>query len=120
MARGKSLAWRLILVQLGTTMVMALVILPLGTEQAWSGFAGGMVAVVANGFFALRVFAPYRAQQPERLVGSFYGAELGKLILTGALFAGAFLWIQPLSAGALFGTFLVVQFLPPLAVHYLE
>lgn len=114
------LAQRLLLAQFAVSLVLGLSFLPLGEEHAWSGLAGGMIAVVANGFFAFRVFAPYRAQQPERMVAGFYGAELAKLILTGAMFAGAFLWIRPLSAAALFGGYLVVQLLPPLAAHYLE
>jgi ATP synthase protein I len=120
MARDKGLPRRLLLAQLAATLALALMLLPLGSKHALSGFAGGMIALVANGFFVTRVFAPYRAQQLERMVGSFYGAELGKLILTGLLFAGAFLWIRPLSAVALFGSFLVIQVLSPLVAHFLE
>ena len=120
MARGKGLTRRLLLVQIAATLALALLLLPLGVKRAVSGFAGGMIALVANGFFATRVFAAYRAQQLERMVGSFYGAELGKLVLTGLLFAGAFLWIRPLSAVALFGSFLFIQVLSPLVAHFLE
>ena len=120
MARDKGLAYRLLMVQLAAALIVALMLLPLGFKHAYSGLAGGMIALIANGFFATRVFVPYRAQQLERMVGSFYGAELGKLILTGLLFAGAFLWIRPLSAVALFGGFLVIQMLSPLAAHFLE
>ena len=120
MARDRGLAYRLLLVQFTAALALPLMLLLLGPKYAWSGLAGGMIALVANGFFAARVFGPYRAQQPERMVGSFYGAELGKLILTGLMFAGAFLWIRPLSAASLFGGFLLIQMLSPLAAHFLE
>jgi ATP synthase protein I len=120
MARDRGLTRLLLLVQLAATLVLALMLLPLGAKHAFSGLAGGMIALAANGFFATRVFAAYRAQQLERMVGSFYGAELGKLILTGLLFAGAFLWIRPLSAVALFGSFLLIQMLSPLVAHFFE
>ncbi len=37
-----------------------------------------------------------------------------KLVLVGGLFAAAFVWIEPLSAGALFGAFLVIHLIPSL------
>ena len=71
MARDKGLPRRLLLAQLAATLALALMLLPLGSKHALSGFAGGMIALVANGFFVTRVFAPYRAQQLERMVGNF-------------------------------------------------
>ena len=75
---------------------------------------GGLIAAVASAFFASRVFADYRAQNPQRLLLRWYAAELMKLALIGGLFAAAFLWIEPLSAGALFGAFLVIHLIPSL------
>jgi len=83
-----------------------------GPVQAYSALVGGLTAAVANGFLASRVFADYRAQDPQRLLLRWYGAELMKLALVGALLAAAFVWIEPLSVGALFGAFLVIHLIP--------
>jgi ATP synthase protein I len=105
-------AKRIIVAQLGATLTAALLLLPLGQVHALSGLAGGAIATLGNAWFAVRVFAGYRAQQPERLLGRFYGAELQKLLLVGSLFAVAMIWMRPLSAVALFGVFMLVQLVP--------
>ena len=110
-------AWRLVGLQLATALAAAGMLIAVGWTHAWSGLIGGLIATLANGLFALRIFVGYRAQEPGRLLGRMYGAELQKLVLTGALFAGAIIWVEPLSAVALFGVFLLVQVLPVLLAH---
>jgi ATP synthase protein I len=99
-----------------TALVLALVMLLVGPVYAYSALAGGMIAAVANALFAGRIFADYRAQEPQLLLMRLYGAELLKLVLVGVLFGGAYLWIEPLSPGALLGAFLVVYLVPPVIV----
>lgn len=113
-------AWRLVSFQLTISLVASLILIIPGWLHAWSGLIGGFIATAANAYFALRVFAHYRAQDPAKLLGRFYGAEFQKLLLTGLLFAAAILWVKPLSAGALFGVFLLVQLSPVLIAHRLE
>ena len=113
-------AWRLVSFQLVISLVASLVLIVPGWVHAWSGLIGGLIAAAANAFFVLRVFAHYRAQDPGKLLGRFYGAEFQKLLLTGVLFAAAILWVKPLSAGALFGVFLLVQLSPVLIAHRLD
>jgi ATP synthase protein I len=119
-AAGKRYALRLVSLQIAVSVVTALALLPVGTAHAWSGFAGGMIAAVSNGFLAARIFVPYKAQQTDRLLGGLYAAEMAKLLLVGLLFAGVILWVDPLSVAALFGVFLLVQILPVLATRFLE
>ena len=114
---NSSQAYRLISAQLVTTLISALLLIFLGWVHVWSGLVGGMIATLTNAVFAARVFVRYRAQDPTRLLGRFYGAELIKLALTALLFAGVFIWLEPLSPGALFGVFLLVQITPMLVVH---
>ncbi|HHH38603.1 MAG TPA: F0F1 ATP synthase assembly protein I [Sedimenticola sp.] len=113
-------AGRIIIAQLLATLVAALLLLAAGRVYALSALAGGTIATLANGWFALRVFAGYRAQRPERLLGRFYGAELQKLLLVAVLFAGVMLWLRPLSAAALFGTFMLVQLVPVLVSQLMD
>ena len=115
---GKSDAFRLIQAQFVAALLAALLLLPLGWVDIYSGLIGGMIAMLANAYFAARIFARYRAQDPARITGRFYGAELQKLILTGLLFAAAILWVRPLSIGALLGVFLFVQIVPMLVSHF--
>ena len=115
-----SQAYRLISAQLVTTLIAALLLILFGWVHVWSGLIGGLIATLTNAVFAARVFVRYRAQEPARLLGRFYGAELIKLVLTALLFAGVFIWLEPLSPGALFGVFLLVQITPMLAVQILD
>ena len=117
---NKSQAYRIILGQLAATLLAALVLLALGPVHAWSGLLGGVIATLANAIFAARVFARYRAQEAAELLGRIYRAELQKLVLTGFLFAGVIIWVEPLSAGALFGVYLLVQLVPLLVSHFLD
>jgi ATP synthase protein I len=120
MPAGKSLAFRMVGAQLAASLLLALLLLFVGWVHAWSAFAGGLISALGNGFAAARIFAPYRAQEPGRLVGRFYAAELGKLVLSGLLFAAALLWIEPLSVGALFGGFMAIQMVPMLVARFLQ
>ena len=117
---GRHRAWKIILWQVGATLVVALPLAVLGREHLWSGLAGGAIATLGNALFLLRVFVPYRAQEPGRLLGGIYGAELQKIILIALLFAAAITWLQPLSPIALFGVFFVVQVMPVIMASFLS
>ncbi|MES9906055.1 MAG: ATP synthase subunit I [Sedimenticola sp.] len=116
--RDKRQAVRVVAIQFAVAAAISTLLLFFaGWEDAYSGFAGGVIALLGNAWFAFRVFVNYRAQEPGKLVARFYIAELQKLVVTAVLFAAAVIWITPLSAGALFGVFLLVQFVPMLAAH---
>jgi ATP synthase protein I len=112
----RSLDERLVRKILLTQVVMALMlaaglVIP-GPVYASSGLIGGAIAAVANGVFAFWVFRPYGAQHSGKLLSRFYGAELLKMAIIAVAFLGTFLWVEPLSAGALFGCFIVVHLVP--------
>ena len=115
---NKSQAYRVILAQLITAILAALLLLVIGRVEAYSGLLGGLTAMFANGVFAVLVFVRYQAQDPANLVARFYGAELLKLGVTGILFAGAILWVEPLSIGALLGTYLLTAIGPLLVSNF--
>jgi len=112
-ADGKRRVKRLVSMQFFVALILALGLLLVDPVYAYSSLAGGLIAAVANAAFARRVFADYRAQEPQLLLMRLYGAELLKLVLVGVLFAGVYLWIEPLSPGALLGAFLIVYLVPP-------
>jgi F0F1-type ATP synthase assembly protein I len=100
--------------QAALTLLLAAGLAVTGAEHGYSALIGGGIAAVANGLFALWVFQPYRAQQPGHVVARMYSAELVKLAFVALAFVGVFLWVEPLSAAALFGCFLVVHLVPAL------
>jgi ATP synthase protein I len=63
-----------------------------------------MICTLPNAFFAWRLFGARVAPDPSA-VYAFYRAEIGKLILTGALFALAFWALKELNVLVLFLTF---------------
>lgn len=83
--------------------------LPFGGSLALSALIGAGSCLAANGLFAVSVFRGYRAQDPERIVQRFYGAELAKIVVILALFAVAFATIDGLSVPVVLGTYVVAQ-----------
>ncbi|VAX10445.1 hypothetical protein MNBD_GAMMA26-202 [hydrothermal vent metagenome] len=111
---NKSQARKAVLAQLVMVTVLSALAGLVSMDHLSSALAGGLIATTANAFFSFWVFADYRAQHPNKLLGRLYGAEIAKLILVGLMFAGAVQLIVPLSGSALFGAFLCVYLMPGL------
>ncbi len=75
---------------------------------AYSAFLGGAIAVVANGYFAMKVLARTGALAARQIVRTFYIAEAVKLLLSAVLFILVFVFI-PVRPLPLFLTYVVVQ-----------
>ncbi len=113
---GNSQIRTIIVLQFGASIVIGLSLLAFGKSIALSGLTGGLIAASANGLFAYRSFRRYRAQEPGRIVGQMFGAEIQKLILTGFLFWLTIVTIESVSIGVLLGVYLVIQVAIPLIV----
>ncbi|MGB5451796.1 MAG: ATP synthase subunit I [Sedimenticolaceae bacterium] len=110
-------AQRILVAQAVATLVLTLVGLIFGPREGLFAFLGGATATGANALFAYWVFGRYRADQPGKLVGQFYGGELLKLAFVAIAFAAMIKLLDPFSPLALFGAFFVVQVLPPLLAN---
>ena len=110
-------AKRILVAQIIVTLVVTLVGLIFGPREGLFAFVGGATAVTANALFAYWVFGRYRAGEPGKLVGQFYGGELLKLVFIALAFAAVIIWLDPIRPLALFGAFFVVQVLPPLLAN---
>jgi len=110
-------AKRILIAQVVATLVVTLAGLIFGLREGLFAFIGGATAVSANALFAYWVFGRYRAGEPGKLVGQFYGGELLKLAFIAMAFAAVIKLLDPLSPLALFGAFFVVQVLPPLLAN---
>jgi ATP synthase protein I len=117
---GNSQIRIIVALQFGAAIAVGLVLLVLGKTIALSGFIGGLIAAVANGFFAYRSFTHYRAQDPQKIAGRMFGAEIQKLIITGLMFGLTIVTISSLSIGTLLGCYLFVQVAVPLIVLVLQ
>lgn len=103
---------KILLAQVVMTLMLAAGLMIPGSVYAWSGLIGGTIAAIANGVFAFWVFRPYSAQHTGKLLSRLYGAELLKMAIVAVAFLGTFLWVEPLSAGALLGCFMAVYLVP--------
>jgi ATP synthase protein I len=117
---GNSQIRTIVALQFGAALMIGLILLAFGKTIALSGVIGGLIAAVANGYFAHRSFTRYRAQDPQKIAGRMFGAEIQKLIITGVMFGLTIVTISPLSVGALLGCYLFVQVAVPLIVLVIE
>lgn len=114
---GKERIIGYLLTQLAATVLIFVSLLIFDGTLAWSSLAGGLIATVATGWFAVKIFAGGSKSGPENgpvTVRQLYWGELNKLVLTAALFVIAFVFIRPVSAAALLGTYFIVHITPSL------
>lgn len=84
----KSIAYRIVLAQLGIALVLAAVCLAAwGRSTAVAALAGGAIGVVTNLYVALRVFGNGVVRPAPQVLRRFYSAEAVKFALTFGLFA---------------------------------
>ena len=110
---------RILLIQLVATIALSVALLALDSVYAWSGLAGGLIATLANAYFAWKVFAKQQESEPEQILATYYRAEVSKIILTVMLFTGAIVMIKPLSMIPLIGVYLFNTIIPWL-VSYVD
>ena len=79
---------------------------------AYSAFAGGMISVIANAFFAFRLFSDKGSWQPGNLAATVYRGAIGKFLLSIAMFIMVVVLLKPLNVVALFVAYLWVQVSP--------
>jgi ATP synthase protein I len=101
-------------IQLAFCPILIAFALPFGSSVALSVLVGAGTCLLANALLAAWVFGDYRAQNPERLVMRFYGAEVAKIALILGLFGAAFAALDGLNVPALLGAYFVNQVIPTL------
>lgn len=79
-----------VLVPAGITLVVALAAGFAGRAEALSALAGGLVVAVANAYSTWRVFSGTEDETGPQALATLYRAEVGKLLMMGALFAAVF------------------------------
>ncbi|MBK1721802.1 ATP synthase subunit I [Thiocystis violacea] len=102
-------AKRILKIQFLLGLFLAFAALPFGVPVAISVLIGAGTCVLANAMLVGWVFREYRAQQPERLLARFYGAEAAKIVLIVGVFAVAFATLDDLNIAALLAAYFLVQ-----------
>ena len=105
----KTVALQLCMAVLLSTVALLLI----GEEIALSVLTGATISLLANAYFAAKVFRFSGARHSHEIAKSFYSAEAGKFAITVVLFAITFKWLEflkePRNAGALLLAFFFVQ-----------
>jgi len=101
-----------VLAQLIATLVLSVALLIIGYEVAYSALAGGLIATLANGWFALKVFRIKPNETAETLLATFYVGEIYKFVFTGAMFIIAFVVIETLNVVAFLGLYFLIHMTP--------
>ncbi len=115
-ARGRSLGWRLLRLQvLAVAAVLLLAAGLSGREGALSALAGGVTCLVPQAFFAWRSGQVRGGRQARRFVMNLYRAEAGKFGLTVALLAMIFVAVPPSNPISFFSAYVAAQLMPWLA-----
>ena len=119
-------ALRFIVVQFVVTLVVTAALLIVDYTIAYSALVGGLIAALANAWFALKVFRGSSTsglneagldqagsnQTAETILATFYVGEIYKFLFTGAMFIMAFVLIKPISVVALLITYFLVHMTP--------
>lgn len=103
------------------TLLTSAALLPFfGLVTAYSALAGGIISVLSNAFFAVRLFSNKGSWQAGHLAAITYRGIIGKLFLTIALFILAVVLLKPLNPAAFFAAYLWIQISPALIAGVLK
>ena len=94
-------------VQLFLMLFVASFCLFKGVVAAYSAISGGLICLIPGLIAAMRM--TMKIGQDNDGLATVVMGELGKLVLTIALFLVAFAFIEPLDAMSFFGTFVTLQ-----------
>lgn len=92
--------------------IPAILLVVADLNVAVSALCGGMIATLANAFLAAKLFSTTISWRPEHLATTVYWGEIGKILLTGAMFLLALLLLDSLNVVAMFASYLLVQLAP--------
>jgi len=109
---SKKQAFALIKAQFLITLLISALSLFFDLVIAYSALTGGLIAAVANAWFAYKVFRVSPENAATTMLTSVYSGEIYKIILTSALFICAFVLIKPISAVTLLITYFFVHMTP--------
>ena len=109
---------RIVLIQFTASLVAGFLGWIVEQSLAPSILAGALIASSTNAYFAWKVFSKQKEVKSSEILSTYYGAEVGKIILTVMLFVAAFNALKPLNVVALMCAYLLITIIPVLASFY--
>ncbi len=109
---SKKQARRFISAQLIVTLVLSFLFLGYNWIACYSALTGGLIATLANAWFALKVFSINRVDKPAALLTAFYVGEIYRFLLTGSLFVMVFVLIKPVNIVVFITIYFLVHMTP--------
>ncbi len=106
-------ALRVVIAQLIVTLALAALAFTVSVAAATAVFVGGLISVIANGYFALKMFSHSGASAAKVIVQDFYMGEAGKIAITALGFILVLKWFPGLPVAFVMG-----GFVGALAVHW--
>ena len=106
---------RIVFIQFAASLIAGLLSLLINESWALSVLTGAMIASLSNAYFAWKVFSRQKETESAQILTTYYGAEVGKIILTVMLFVAAFNAIKPLNVVAMMGAYLIITLIPVIA-----
>lgn len=101
--------FKVLVVQALVTIGLAVVFLiGKNVNAGFCALLGGLIALLPNIYFALKTFRYFGAQSAMAITLSLWSGEMGKYVLTAALFVLVFLAIKPTDLIALFISYFIV------------
>ncbi len=103
---GRTVANRLLVIQVLIAIVCSLAFLLIDFKAAYSAFIGGIICVVPNLVFVIYAYRFGGARAAKKIASSFYRGEALKILLTALMFAVTFILV-PISIGPLMTTYVL-------------
>jgi len=101
--------------QLAATVVVATLLMGFATQAAYAAALGGIIIVVANAYAGWRIFSRNETISTHFELYNFYRAELGKLVVVGALCGLVFLAVPTLHIAGFLAGLVVALVAGPIA-----
>lgn len=98
---------RLWLMQLSVTLAFAALCALYSANAAISAMLGGIVCIVPNAYFAMKLFKYQGARSAKQIVNSFYKGEALKMILSVILFTAVFVLFK-VTPPAFFASYIMI------------
>lgn len=104
--------FRITLAQLAVlAATCSLLLMVYNQTYAYSAASGGLIAVVAQAYFAAQAFRWRGAGSARAIAQSSYTGEIGKFVLSVAGFAVVFSTVRPIDGLAVFAGYLAMLFI---------
>lgn len=97
---------RILLLQLASLAILSGILLQFGKQEfAHAALIGGLIAIIPYHYFVARAFRMHEAENVLRFKQSLARGQVGRYLLTAALFAIALKFDSSLNPWSLFGGF---------------